>query len=125
LALVALSFIATAVACSGDQEGDVTMTSGQRFEPDTITASVGEPVVFVNASDEVHTVTAKQDALPEGGAYFASGGFEDEDAARSNPSDGFVLEGETFEVEFDAPGTYEYFCIPHEASGMKGTIIVE
>jgi plastocyanin len=113
------------VACSGESGGDVTMSSEQRYVPSSITVSVGEPVVFVNASDEVHTVTAEQDALPEGGSYFSSGGSHDEDAARSNPSDGFILEDETFEVEFDAPGTYEYFCIPHEAAGMRGTIIVE
>ena len=103
----------------------MSMMSAQRYAPSSITVSVGEPVVFVNDSDEVHTVTAEQDSLPEGGSYFSSGGFDNEDAARSSPSDGFILEGETFEVEFDAPGTYEYFCIPHEAAGMRGTIIVE
>ena len=125
LTLVALTCLAAAVACSGESEGDVVMNSEQRFVPSTITVSVGEPVTFVNDSDEVHTVMGEQDDLPNGATYFASGGFENEDAARSNPGDGFILEGETFEVEFGVPGTYEYFCIPHEASGMKGTIIVE
>ena len=123
--MVAALCIAATVACSGESEGDVTMTSAQRFEPNTITVSVGEPVVFVNESDEAHTVTAVQEALPDGGVYFASGGFSDEDAARSNPSDGFILEGESFEIEFDTPGNYKYFCIPHESSGMRGTIVVE
>ncbi|HZA39454.1 MAG TPA: plastocyanin/azurin family copper-binding protein [Actinomycetota bacterium] len=120
----ALSMAAT-VVCSGENSGDVAMTSAQRFDPSTITVSVGEPVVFVNNSNEAHTVTAVEDTLPDGGSYFASGGFTDEAAARSNPSDGFILEGEIFEIEFGAPGTYEYFCIPHESSGMRGTIIVE
>ena len=101
------------------------MTSAQRFDPPTITVSVGEPVVFVNESDEAHTVTADENALPEEGKYFASGGFDDEADARANPSEAFILEGETYSVEFDTPGRYEYFCIPHEASGMKGSIVVE
>ena len=117
--------VAATVSCSGGSDGDVAMTSAQRFEPNTVAVSVGEQVVFVNESNEAHTVTANEAALPNGGSYFASGGFTGEDAARSNPGDGFVLEGETFEIEFDAPGTYEYFCIPHESSGMRGTIIVE
>lgn len=120
----AASMVVT-VACSGGLEGDVAMTSAQRFDPPTITVSVGEPVVFVNESDEAHTVTADENALPEEGKYFASGGFDDEADARANASEAFILEGETYSVEFDTPGRYEYFCIPHEASGMKGSIVVE
>jgi plastocyanin len=33
--------------------------------------------------------------------------------------------GETFEVRFDAVGSYPYYCMPHRALGMMGTIIVE
>jgi plastocyanin len=25
---------------------------------------------------------------------------------------------------FDVPGTYQYFCIPHEMAGMTGTVVV-
>jgi plastocyanin len=32
---------------------------------------------------------------------------------------------ETFEHTFDVPGTYRYFCIPHEGTKMYGTVIVE
>lgn len=101
------------------------MTAEQRFEPATIVVSVGEPVVFVNDSDEAHTVTADEEALPEGSSYFASGGFEDEAVARTSSSDGFILAGQTYSVDFNRPGTYEYFCIPHESSGMRGSIVVE
>ncbi|MGH2699836.1 MAG: plastocyanin/azurin family copper-binding protein [Actinomycetota bacterium] len=30
-----------------------------------------------------------------------------------------------FEVTFDQPGTYGYFCIPHEGSNMTGSVWVE
>ncbi|PSP69167.1 halocyanin, partial [Halobacteriales archaeon QH_9_66_26] len=32
--------------------------------------------------------------------------------------------GETFEVTFDVPGTYDYFCIPHERAGMQDEFTV-
>lgn len=36
----------------------------------------------------------------------------------------FLLPDEAFEVTLDTPGVYDYFCIPHELSGMVGRIIV-
>lgn len=33
-------------------------------------------------------------------------------------------EGETFEHTFGAPGVYHYYCVPHEAGGMIGSVIV-
>lgn len=32
--------------------------------------------------------------------------------------------GETFEVRFDQAGAYPYYCMPHRALGMTGTVIV-
>ncbi|HET9582390.1 MAG TPA: plastocyanin/azurin family copper-binding protein [Gemmatimonadota bacterium] len=32
--------------------------------------------------------------------------------------------GETFEVTLTVPGIYDYYCIPHEAGGMVGRIVV-
>lgn len=119
-----LAALALAASCSGDDASDdptVAMAEGQRFTPDVTVVQAGTTVTFVNESAEAHTVTA-YDAVP---AYFASGGFESEDEARDNISDGLVPEDETFEVTFDEPGTYRYFCIPHEQQGMQATIEVE
>lgn len=33
--------------------------------------------------------------------------------------------GHTFDRTFDEPGTYEYYCSPHEPMGMKGAVVVE
>ncbi len=113
------------IACSGsDVEGDVLMTASQTFGPQDLTVSVGDAVVFANDSKETHTVTAYEDEVPEG-EYFASGGFGSEEEARGNIADGLIDPGETFEATFDTPGTYEYFCFPHETNGMTGTITVE
>jgi plastocyanin len=100
------------------------MTSGHRFDPDTLNVTVGTEVTWTNRTAEGHTVTAYEDDLPEGADYFASGGATSESAARDDLADGLIAEGESFSVTFDRPGTYRYFCIPHESSGMKGTIVV-
>jgi plastocyanin len=121
-----VGFIALA-ACSSapDVSGDVLMENDQTFAPDELTVTAGDTVVFANASKETHTVTAYSETLPEGADYFASGGATSEDDARGSLSEGLIDAGETFEVTFDEPGTYTYFCIPHESSGMKGTITVK
>lgn len=101
------------------------MTNGQRFDPDEITIKAGATLQWSNDTAESHTVTAYDGAVPQGAEYFASGGFDDEAAARDDLSGGLIKQGDTFEVTFDEPGTYEYFCIPHESSGMKGRVVVE
>ncbi len=35
------------------------------------------------------------------------------------------LAGSSFSYTFNEPGTYTYFCSPHEADNMIGTVIVE
>jgi plastocyanin len=69
-------------------------------------------------------VTAFEESLPEGGDYFASGGFSSEEEARDEIGDGLMKEGDTFEVTFEVPGTYRYVCLPHESEGMTGTVVV-
>jgi plastocyanin len=35
-----------------------------------------------------------------------------------------VTPGQHFDVTFREPGVYDYFCLPHEAAGMVGRLIV-
>jgi plastocyanin len=124
---VALATVATA-GCVGEGSSatrTVEMTAGFGFAPKTVTVEVGETVTWTNESDVGHTVTAYEDQLPDGGAFFASGGFESESAARTHVSEGLVGSGGEYEHTFDEPGTYDYYCIPHESSGMVGTVRVE
>lgn len=100
------------------------MVAGHAFEPSSLEVVAGDTVTFTNASPESHTVTAYGARIPADADYFASGGFEDEATARDEIGDGLVKRDETYEITFDEPGTYEYFCIPHESDGMKGTIVV-
>jgi hypothetical protein len=36
-----------------------------------------------------------------------------------------VGRGAAFDVTLTVPGVYDYFCLPHEAAGMVGRIVVE
>ena len=112
-------------ACSGGDGNTVAIEPGRLFEPEVLTIATGETVTFVSESDDAHSVTAYEDGLPEDALYFASGGFENEREARDDVAGGLLSPGESFEVKLDVPGTYRYFCIPHEDSGMTGRIVVE
>lgn len=121
--------------CSGPEGPSVDMLAAQRFSPDEIDVAAGETIRFVNTSNEPHTVTAysgdipseadpARGRIPSAADYFASGGFESEEEARTNLAAGLIDPGETFELTLETPGTYEYFCIPHESQGMTGSIEV-
>lgn len=113
---------------SGSDDGDYDIgMSANAFLPDTYEVSVGESVVWRNTSSRGHTVTAYENAIPEEAAYFASGGYDDERAARDAWIDGTggnVAQNETYEHTFEVPGEYHYVCIPHEPGGMDGVIEV-
>ena len=125
--VVLVLFALPVAACSGggSSSGEVQMTDAQRFEPEELTVAAGETVTWKNESGESHTVTAYEDDIPDGADFFASGDASSEDGARDALDEGLIDGGETFEVTFDEPGTYRYFCIPHEDQGMVGTIVVE
>ena len=93
------------------------MTESQTFEPKTITVKTGDTVVWKNVSDMTHSVTdvsslaalAADAAVPPNAKEFDSG---------------LIAPGKEYSHTFTVPGTYKYFCIPHEAVGMLGTVIV-
>lgn len=101
-----------------DPAAVVEMTNKLTFAPTTVTIEVGETVRWKNTSVIVHTVTADPEEatidgsvqLPEGAEPFDSGNMDTQ---------------ATFEHTFTTPGTYTYFCIPHEVTKMRGTIVVE
>lgn len=117
---------ATAVpiaGCSGDGGGNrVEMTDEFEFDPASLTVDVGETVTWENVGSVGHTVTAYGEGIPADAAYFASGGFDSEDAARAALGEGIVEADGTYAHTFEVAGRYEYFCIPHEGSGMKATV---
>jgi len=74
------------------------------FDQANITVEPGTTVTWVQSGDNAHTTTS-YDGLWDSGMI--EGG-----------TDG------TFSFTFEEPGTYDYFCIPHEDLGMVGTVTV-
>jgi plastocyanin len=111
---------------SGDTDFDVGMGSSF-YRPEELRVGRGETVVWRNTGARRHTVTAYEDGIPDGAAYFASGGDDTESAARDawERGNGALDPGETFEHTFEVSGTYDYFCIPHVRMGMEGRVVVE
>ena len=116
----------------GTEAADATvdMNDNLKFDPDSITVSAGDTVVWENVGQVGHSVTAYEEKIPDDAEYFASGGFDSEETAKSeyaagDAESGDIPGGESYRHTFEVPGTYEYFCIPHEMSGMVGTITVE
>lgn len=109
-----------------DEDCDIGM-SADAFLPDAFETSVGETVTWKNTSTKAHTVTAYDTGLPEGASYFASGGYDSQEAAVDAWYDHFggrLNAGDTYSHTFEVPGEYTYYCIPHDAAGMVGTVTV-
>ena len=112
---------------SAQGDYDVGMTA-VAFDPVEITVSVGDTVVWANTSSRGHTVTAYDSGIPDDADFFASGGYDSTAAARDafgSELGGLIDSGDTWSHTFEVAGEYEYLCIPHEASGMIGTVVVE
>ena len=112
---------------SAEADYDIGMTA-VAFDPTEIVVSVGDTVVWANTSSRGHTVTAYDSGIPDDAEFFASGGYESTAAARDafgSELGGLIESGDEWSHTFEVPGEYEYLCIPHEASGMIGTVVVE
>jgi plastocyanin len=105
----AVSWIALAAINAFAATHTVTQV-GNTFDPPEITIDVGDTVEWVHTAG-IHTVTSGTGAMdPEVGLLF------DEDLTSAAPLVTFT---------FNEPGDVPYFCRPHEAVNMRGTIHVE
>lgn len=98
----------------------VSMVAGDdgtalRFDPSLVWVEAGGTVTWGLESGN-HSVTAyhpdndRPQRIPEDADPFDSGVL-----AESDP---------TFEHTFETPGVYDYYCEPHRANGMVGTVVV-
>jgi len=81
--------------------------SKENFEPKSISVKTGQEVAWINSDELMHTVT---EGNPSDGPV--ANGFDS----------GVLHMGQEFNVSFDKPGQYEYYCIFHPF--MKGDISV-
>src|SRR3712207_5050758 len=102
LSLVALLAFAPPAWAQG-QEVTVRMEDNF-FAPANITVEPGTTVTWVQSGDNPHTTTSYDGLWNSGMIEGGSGG--------------------TFSFTFEEPGTYDYFCIPHEDLGMVGSVTV-
>lgn len=79
------------------------------FSPDKLTVQPGDTVTFENVQDSPHEV------------MFVNVPKQVDEMIMSPMQNN---KGEKFSYTFTVPGTYQFHCHPHEAAGMKGTLIV-
>lgn len=84
---------------------EIHLTSANLFDPSSLTIPVGTTVRWVNDITRLHTIT------PSGHSEWSR--------------QEMTSAGQTFTHTFNAIGTFNYFCEPHESAGMTGTITVE
>jgi plastocyanin len=118
------SSYASGKARAQENQRVIDMTDSLVFDPDDATVAPGTTVVWENVGSIGHSVTAYEDEIPDDAEFFASGGFDAEQAARQAYPEGEVAGGETYEYTFEVEGTYGYFCIPHETAGMVAELTV-
>src|SRR5579885_2816806 len=96
-AALALMLFAPASALAQSDSPTVDMKN-IAFSPVEIHIAPGQSVTWTNSDPLQHTVTADD------------GSFDS----------GLIDPGATFSQEFDAPGTYQYYCTPHGSAGLHG-----
>jgi plastocyanin len=106
-AVAVLAATVFAAGCGGAGESsepvtttEVKMVKSYRFDPKTIEIEAGQTVTWTNEDNFTHTVEVE--------------GQEDHK----------VGQGESVEITFDEPGTYDYVCTLH-SQDMDGTVIVK
>ncbi len=81
------------------------------FQPAKVSIKAGDTVKWVNNKLPPHNVVFD-------GAKVKNADKISHKALLFSP-------GESFEITFDEPGEYPYYCEPHRGAGMVGTVIVE
>jgi plastocyanin len=100
----------------------IKMVKGLHFDPDHVTIKVGQTVTWINEGVVPHTTTCDPAANPVEKAHPE---YIKLPAGAKTWNSGFLDPGKSFSHTFTVPGEYDYICIPHVLSGMRGQIIVE
>ncbi len=109
VAVVALA--ATGMAMAVAVQDTTVQITDKGYAPARVEITVGQKVVFQNATQKDHTVTSK---LP---AEVAEQGKDKEDF-----DSGVIKPGTSWEHTFSKEGTFTYYC--KEEKSMTGTVVV-
>jgi plastocyanin len=102
--LLPFCFATLCLAASSAWAADVTVNiGGNTFSPENVTIQVGDTVTWVNEGQGFHNVVSD------------SAGFRSGDADLNW----------TFSHQFNSAGVFGYYCEPHQAFGMIGTVTVQ
>lgn len=95
------------------------------YTPSRLTIKVGDTVRWINISGFPHNVSFYEDQIPAGAAEFLRRAMPNQLTPLNGPL--FTDSLATYEISFaGAPmGTYNYFCLPHEAMGMLATLTIQ
>ncbi|MCL6442335.1 MAG: hypothetical protein K6T83_02520 [Alicyclobacillus sp.] len=95
----------------------------ERFLPASLTIHQGDTVIWTQMGwNEEHTITfapkgtkIADPTKPAGGHVYAGKGYF---------NSGYLAPGQSYQLTFTKPGTYEYTCLIHSMLNMKGVIKV-
>jgi plastocyanin len=94
------------------------------YDPVNLTIKAGDTVRWINVSGGPHNVAFYGDKVPPGAADVLNNIMPNKMSPLQGPL--LVDSAAVYEITFvGAPaGKYDYFCLPHEALGMKATLTV-
>ena len=105
IAALSLMMLVAFAPAAWAQGNEVTVRMEDNFfSPANITVEPGTTVTWVQEGNNPHTTTSYDGLWDSGMIEPGSGG--------------------SFSFTFDEPGTFDYYCIPHESMGMIGSVTV-
>jgi plastocyanin len=116
-----------AAPATGGAKHDVNMElvgTTYKYDPSAITIKPGDQVVFHDVSGGPHNVQFYPDSIPSG----AQSAINMPDPMGPLASPLLTEPNATYTVTFAASapkGDYHFYCLPHQALGMKGKITVQ
>jgi plastocyanin len=103
----------------------VSQGATMRFEPATLTVKAGDQVRFVNVSGGPHNVSFDPAKVPDDVERVLSAAMPNQLQPLWGPLMTEANAAYTISFAGVKPGSYEFFCMPHVAMGMKGTLTVQ
>ncbi len=95
------------------------------FSPATFTIKAGDVVEFENISGGPHNVVFDKDHIPAGAHEVLNKAMARRQGDLMGPFLSTPHEKYTISFAGAPKGAYGYYCLPHKALGMVGTITVE